>query len=76
MSRVPGGCSHPVGFGWLGEAGKGHPKILWEAALGLDILNPAPSPVPGRVQGQVGWSSEQPGLVEDVPADGRGAGTR
>jgi len=25
-------------------------------------------PLPGRVQGQVGWSSEQPGLVEGVPA--------
>jgi len=25
---------------------------------------------------KVGWSSEQPGLVEDVPANGRGAGTR
>jgi len=28
------------------------------------------------VQGQSGWSSDQPGLVEDVPADGRGIGTR
>ena len=27
-------------------------------------------PLPGRVQGQVGWSSEHPGLVEDVPAHG------
>jgi len=27
------------------------------------------------LQGQVGWSSEQPGLVEDVPAHGRGVGT-
>jgi len=34
------------------------------------------SPLPGSVQGQVGWSSEQPGLVEDVPAHGRGVGTR
>jgi len=33
-------------------------------------------PLPGSVQGQVGWSSEQPGLVEDVPAHGRGVGTR
>jgi len=32
-------------------------------------------PLPGIVQGQVGWSSEQPGLVEDVPAHGRGLGT-
>ena len=29
-------------------------------------------PVPGNVQGQVGWSSEQPGLVETVPTHGRG----
>jgi len=31
-------------------------------------------PIPGRVQGQVGWGSEQPGLVEDVPAHGMGGG--
>ena len=34
------------------------------------------NPLPGSVQGQVGWSSEHPGLVEDVPAHGRGFGTR
>jgi len=33
-------------------------------------------PLPESVQGQVGWSSEQPGLVEDVPAYDRGVGTR
>jgi len=33
-------------------------------------------PLPVSVQGQVGWSPEQPGLVEDVPAHGRGIGTR
>jgi len=33
-------------------------------------------PLPGSVQGQVGWGFEQPGLVEDVPAHGRGVGTR
>jgi len=27
-------------------------------------------------KGQAGWSSEQPGLVEDVPTHGRGAGTK
>jgi len=31
-------------------------------------------PVPGNVQGQVGWSSEQPGLVGDIPAHCEGAG--
>jgi len=34
------------------------------------------APLPGSVQGQTGWSSEQPGLMEDVPAHGRGVGTR
>lgn len=28
-------------------------------------------PHPGRVQGQVAWGWEQPGLVEGVPASGR-----
>ena len=29
-------------------------------------------PIPGSVQGQAGWGFEQPGLVEGVPAYGRG----
>jgi len=33
-------------------------------------------PLPGGVQSQVGWSSEQPGLEEDVPAHSRGVETR
>jgi len=33
-------------------------------------------PLPGSVQGQAGWSSEHPALVEGVPAHGRGVGTR
>ena len=33
-------------------------------------------PLPGSVQGQAGWGFEQPGLVEGVPAHGRGVGTR
>jgi len=33
-------------------------------------------PLPGSVQGQVGWSFEHPGLVEGVPAHGRGGGMR
>jgi len=32
-------------------------------------------PLSGSVQGEVGWSSEQPGLVGGVPAHGRGVGT-
>ncbi|GAB0204204.1 hypothetical protein GRJ2_002886000 [Grus japonensis] len=34
------------------------------------------SPIPGSVQGQVGWGFGQPGLVEGVPAHGRGVATR
>jgi len=33
-------------------------------------------PLPGSVQGQAGWGFEQPGLLEGVPAHGRGVGTR
>jgi len=33
-------------------------------------------PLPGSVQGQAGWGCEHPGLVEGVPAHGRGVGTR
>jgi len=33
-------------------------------------------PLPGSDQGQVGWGLEHPGLVEGVPAHGRGIGTR
>jgi len=29
-------------------------------------------PMPGNIQGQVGWGSEQPDLVEDVPTHCRG----
>ena len=31
-------------------------------------------PIPGNVHGPVGWGSEQPDLVEDVPAHCRGVG--
>ena len=31
-------------------------------------------PIPGNLQRQVGWRSEQPDLVEDVPAYCRGVG--
>ena len=33
-------------------------------------------PLPGSVEGQVGWGFEQPSLVEGVPAYSRGVGTR
>jgi len=29
-------------------------------------------PIPGSVKSQVGWGFEQPGVVKDVPAHGRG----
>jgi len=31
-------------------------------------------PIPGNIQAQAGWGSEQPDLVEDVPAYCRGVG--
>ena len=40
------------------------------------IINCCGCPLPGRVQGQVGQGLDQPGLVEGVPARGRGVGTR
>lgn len=33
-------------------------------------------PIMGSIQSQVGWSFERPGLLKDVPANGRKAGTR
>ena len=30
--------------------------------------------IPGNIQGHVGWGSEQPDVVEDVPAHCRGIG--
>ena len=32
-------------------------------------------PIPGSIQGEVGWGFEQAGLVEGVPAHGREVGT-
>jgi len=31
-------------------------------------------PIPGNIQGQVGWGSEQPDLIEDIPAHCGGVG--
>jgi len=33
-------------------------------------------PLTGGVQGQIGWGVEKHGLMEAVPAHGRGVGTR
>jgi len=38
------------------------------------LLRGSGGPIPGNIQGQVGRGSEQPGLVEDVPAHCRGVG--
>jgi len=39
-----------------------------------DVRSQAPMSIPGNIQGRVGQGSEQPGLVEDVPAHGSGVG--
>jgi len=41
-------------------------------ALAQVVQRSCGCPLPGSVQGQVGWGFEQPGLVEGVPAHGRG----
>lgn len=43
-----------------GETGTGCPERWW-------------MPLPGNIQGQVGWGSEQSGLVQDAPAHCRQA---
>ena len=58
--------------------------VLWCLSQSYGVVRSAPIKLQaalaigpkGSVQGRVGWSSEQPGLVEDVPAHGRGVGTR
>jgi len=51
--------------------------IYYEGAEALDqvTLRSCGCPLPGSVESQVGWDFEQPGLVEGVPAHGRGGGT-
>jgi len=54
-------------------------KILYcesGEALAQVVQRSCGCPLPGSVQGQVGWGSEQPHLVEGVPAHGRGVRTR
>ena len=38
----------------------------------LQYLRKYDCAIPGTAQGQAGWGFEQPGLVEGVPAYGRG----
>ena len=45
-----------------------------DEALGRVAQRGSGGPIPGNIQGQVEWGSEQPGLVEDVPAHCRGFG--
>jgi len=47
---------------------KGGETLEWVAQRGSG------GPIPANIQGQVGRRSEQPGLVEDVPAHCRGVG--
>ncbi|XP_051470795.1 uncharacterized protein LOC127382792 [Apus apus] len=56
---------------------QGH-KLVLESEGRLGSAQAAQSscgcPIPGSVEGQVGWGLEQPGLVGDVPAQGRRLG--
>jgi len=54
-------------------------KILYcegGEALAQDAQRSCACPLPGSVQGQVGRGFEHRGLVEGVPAHGKGVGTR
>lgn len=42
------------------------------SVLIADFVEKLGLPIPGRAQGQDGWSPEQPGLVGGAPARGRG----
>lgn len=44
--------------------------------LGQVALKSCGFPIPGSVQGQVGWVFEQLGLEGGIPAHGRGFGVR
>jgi len=50
--------------------------LYYESGEGLDQVaqRSCGCPLPGSVQGQVGWGFEQPGLVEGVHVHGRGVG--
>lgn len=43
---------------------------------GCEELVAQRSLIPGSIQGYIWWCFEQPGLVQDGPAHGRGVGTR
>ena len=56
---------------WALQEGRSHRQIGWigqQQLLEHVALRSCGYAIPGSVQGQVGWSSEQPGLVEGVPA--------
>jgi len=51
-------------------------KVWLDRALSnLLQLKSCGCPLPGSVQGQIGWGFEQPGLVEGIPARDRGVET-
>ena len=64
-----------TGWGKKGGLGYSYSCILYcegGEPLEQDAQRNYGYPIPGSVQGQVQWSSEQPDLVEGVPAHGKG----
>jgi len=63
---------------WVSEFQTGYKEEIFynEGGETLDqvVQGAGWCPIPGNIPGQVGWGSEQPGLVEDVPAHDRGGG--
>jgi len=72
------GCG-VIGQGFKLKEGRYKVEILYyESCEALEQVaqGSCGCPLPGSVQGQVGWGFEQLGLVKCVPAHVRGAGTR
>lgn len=51
-------------------------EIFFHEALEQVAQRGGKCPTSKNIQSQVGWDSKQPGLVEDIPAYGRGVGLK
>lgn len=47
-------------------------EMYWRCRQEFGTGCPDVCPIPGHIQGDIGWGLEQSGLAEGVPAQGRG----